>query len=288
MENKDTNKNEEIKEILEGLSSDDSTVVISESDSDGKLEFHFEGGKKSGLIFEEVDASDGGLHFESEAPAEPVEAEPVAEQVAPSVEPLADPEPVKEELSLPEDFDVEEESELVDESNKMWTTYVPRFTEVSETYRMNDDPRPRTEKTEKAEKSALAEIVESDELLDATDESLDDASDVGAVVINLNQKTESPDEQTFSIYKFSEESEPDSPAPEVRERTVEDERAEIESLVHRKEQSSREIEEEVKIKKLLKSPSSKRATSSPIPMSRLTCLTVRQGKMKTPPTFPAV
>ena len=238
MDNKENNRNEEIKEILEELSSDDSTVVISESKSDGKLEFHFEGGKKTGLVFEEDDALGVTPDLKSEAPASPVEEAPVEEPY----EPVLEIDPITEELSLPETTAVAEEFESAPEETKTWTPYVPRFTEVSETYRMNDDPRPRPEK---AENSIAPEIVESDESLDATDESLEGAANVDAVVINLAQKSAASDEQTFSVYKFSDDSTPTPPAPEVRERTVEDERAEIESLVRKNNRNPREIEEEI-------------------------------------------
>lgn len=98
MDNKENNRNEEIKEILEELSSDDSTVVISESKSDGKLEFHFEGGKKTGLVFEEDDALGVTPDLKSEAPASPVEEAPVEEPY----EPVLEIDPITEELSLPE------------------------------------------------------------------------------------------------------------------------------------------------------------------------------------------
>lgn len=239
VENKENNKNEEIKEVLMGLSSDDSTVVISESDVDGKLEFHFEGGKKTGLVFE--DDAVAGVEFDTAAPAMPIaeepapiaEESPIVEESAPVTEVnLATDEPV-----LPEDIVISAEPEPILEEPQLWTTYVPRFTEVSDTYRMNNDPRPRPEKTEKGH---VSEVVASDESLDATDESLESAPDVDAVVVNLAQKSTASEEQSFSVYKFSDEPAPEAPAPEIRERTVEDERAEIESLVYQKDRNIQE------------------------------------------------
>lgn len=261
VDNKENNRNEEIKEILEELSSDDSTVVISESKSDGKLEFHFEGSKKSGLVFEEDTISNSGLHFDDETLTETAETEPATEQSALIVE---QPEPAIEEFNLaieesatiteepapavevdltvdepliPNDAAADFDVDAVVDEPKMWTTYLPRFTEVSDTYRMNNDPRPRIEKVEK---SPAHEIVDSDESLDATDESLESTAEVDAVVINLAQKSSASEEQTFSVYKFSDETSPEAPAPEVHERTVEDERAEIESLVHKKDRNFQE------------------------------------------------
>ena len=240
MENKENNRNEDIKEVLDNLASDDSTVVISESDDEGKLEFHFEGGNKTGLVFEEDAASIVEADVEV-APAEPTESAPIAEEPAPIAEepaPVAETDLAADEPILPDDIDISVVSEPIVEEPKVWTTYVPRFTEVSETYRMNGDPRPRPEK---AEKTPAHEVVASDESLDATDESLESAADVDAVVINIAQKSSASEEQSFSVYKFSDEPAPEAPAPEVRERTVEDERAEIESLVYNKDRIAREI-----------------------------------------------
>ena len=243
VENKENNRNEEIKEVLEKLTSDDSTIVISESGDDGKLEFHFEGGNKTGLVFEDDAASDVESDVDV-APAEPAKAEPVVEAPAPIAEepaPVAEIDLAADEPILPEDIDISTVSEPLVEEPKIWTTYVPRFTEVSDTYRMNNDPRPRPEKVEK---SPAHEVVASDESLDATDESLESSADVDAVVINLAQKSAAPEEQSFSVYKFSDEPAPEAPAPEVRERTVEDERAEIESLVYKKNRNTQEIPEQ--------------------------------------------
>lgn len=231
MENKDSKRPEDINNILAGLSSDDATVVITEGADDGKLEFRFDSNKKLGLVFEDTDHREGGLHFESDTPIEDASApRPAVESTSeePSTEPL------KEEFSIPDNFDVAETTARVDESTRVWSTYVPRFTEVSETYRMSDDPRPRPEKVEKT-------VVASEEVkpaaLDPTDESIENAADVDAVLVNLGQKPEA-EEQSFSIYKFSD-GEPKQ-EPEQRERTVEDERAEIEILFQKKEAPKQE------------------------------------------------
>jgi len=246
VDNNESKTPEELKEILAGISSDDPTVVISDGDADGKLEFRFGESKKAGLVFEEDEPRGTGLHFESDdlatAESDPDISEVVAEHNADTaIEVSFDdvPDTAKEEFTLPENFDVTEEAEAVAESTRTWSAYVPRFTEVSETYRMSDDPRPRAEKEKKAEKAAATEIDASAGTLDATDESLDETENVDAVIVNLGQKVE-VEEQSFSVYKFSDtETEPE-PEPEEPERTVEDERAEINSLIGRKDDGAAE------------------------------------------------
>ncbi len=243
MENKNTENNENAKSVLDGRSSD-GEIRVSEAVRDGKLEFTFES-KKSGLVFEEEEPSRDGIIFEADTK---ISTESVGEQQDSSVgQGYSKPagsmgEPLREEFTIPEAFDAEaEERAIADESTKVWTTYVPRFTEVSDTYRMNDDPRPRPEKIERLavnEEPALPSSQKSD--IDPTVD-FEEITVPDAVVVNLSQKAEEA-ERSFSIYKFSEREETE--APLVRERTVDDEREEIVSLVCRK-QSTAEVEETV-------------------------------------------
>lgn len=248
MENNESKRPEELKEILKELSSDDSTVVISDGDADGKLEFHFES-KRSGLVFEEDEPREAGLHFESDGALEPAPSEEPTKAEADPVAVVSFEEPAVtergEEFALPDNFDVVDEAESVEENTRRWSAYVPRFTDVSETYRMSDDPRPRPDKvtkTEKSEKTVVTEIADTEEMLDATDESLEETENVDAVVVNLGQKIE-VEEQSFSVYKFSDPDAEPASEPLPRERTVEDERAEINSLINKTtEISSQECE----------------------------------------------
>ena len=239
LENRNAENNEKAI-VLDGLSSD-GEIHVSEEIRDGKLEFTFES-KKSGLVFEEEETSSHEILCETDTE---ITAEPVSEtQNTAAMEEQSEPvlpvsEPLREEFSIPEAFDAEaEERAIAEESTKVWTTYVPRFTDVSETYRMNDDPRPRPEKIERhvvgEEVDANAEKADIDPTLELGETTVSDA-----VVVNILQKAEE-EEQSFSVYKFSENEEVKTPP--VRERTVDDEREEIESLVYRK-QSIAEAEE---------------------------------------------
>ena len=232
MENKNAENNEK-SIILDGLSSD-GEIRVSEEIRDGKIEFTFES-KKSGLVFEEAEASYGGFSFDTDTDT-PIESAAEQSVSAREDEPLPEPvEPLREEFSIPDAFDAAAEEERVsaDEAAKVWTTYVPRFTEVSETYRMNDDPRPRPEKIEKIVVSEEGEEPKSDKKdIDPTVEIEDEMTVPDAVVVNLSQKADE-EEQSFSVYKFSESVEEQTPV--VRERTVDDERREIERLVYRKQ-----------------------------------------------------
>ena len=233
MENKNAD-NRDIKNILNELSVDDGEILISKGEDGGKLEFTF-GSKETKLVFEDGAERTGGLHFESDVELEvavsSVEVQATEEAPLPASD-AAPVEPLKEEFSLPENFDAKEEDERIvaSESTKIWSTYVPRFTEVSETYRMNNDPRPRPEKTEK--------IIVNEEIKSVSDEAIDPTGEIeqempvpDAVVVNLGQKQEE-DDQLFSVYKFSETEAEESVEP--GERTVDDEREEIERLVYRK------------------------------------------------------
>ena len=234
MEN-EVKRNDDIKTILTELSSDDSAVVISDADAEGKLEFRFENPHKMGLVFEE-DSRSQTLHFETDD-GTVVEPEQTEKLVAEP--PVTEPEPPKEEFSIPETFDSKaEEAAIVNETTKIWSTYVPRFTEVSETYRMSDDPRPRPEKKEKTVADSKATAADD---IDPTGESVYDESVVDAVVVNVTQKAEE-EEQQFSVYKFSESQSEDTPEESSRERTVEDEIAEIEELFTKKEDEPTPVE----------------------------------------------
>ncbi len=214
------------------ISSDDG--IVTEKSSDGKLQFHFDSAVKRGLVFEEGDVED--------TPPMPLKAEPApkAEQEKPAELP-SETEQIKEEFAIPESFDIkaEEERAASDITTTIVSTYLPRFTEVSETYRMNDDPRPRPEKNEKTQVTSGDDSAGQIDGLDPTEEIGQEISVPDAVVVNLNKKAEE-EEQTFSIYKFPEREENEPKEP--RERTVEDEREEIEELVRREPQTDAEDE----------------------------------------------
>ncbi len=151
-------------------------------------------------------------------------------------------------LEVPDVFSAAEKSEysaLAEATSKIRTTYVPRFTEVSETYRMKNDPRPRREKTEKGIENSdtvavkVAPTSSPEPTLDPTEEMEDNAPE--AVVVDVQSPSHEESGDRLNVYKFAE-----NPAPEEapRERTLEDEKAEIASIISRPE-SEAEPEEPI-------------------------------------------
>ena len=224
MENKDGKNGADFAPIFVEITSDGDGVVT-ETASDGKMKFSFEETPRRGLVFEEGDFED------PPAPAvAPVieSATDVAEDSTVST-PVAEEETVKEEFTIPDVFDVAAEEERIasDIATTIVSTYVPRFTEVSETYRMNDDPRPRPRVTK------VEEVKDEDApAVDPTEEIESGEAIPDAVIVNLGQKAEE-EAQTFSVYKFSDTDGVDS--TEQREPTEADELEAIEKLVRPEE-----------------------------------------------------
>ena len=195
--------------------------------------------------------SGGGLVFEfvPEKEEEEIEKTPEAPMEIKAEEP-------KEELSVPDVFEladrpVSDGSESADSRPKIWTTYVPRFTEVSETYRMINDPRPRSKRLEREEErvekirvapQGFGEIKAEEPVEDtAQDPTAElDENNYDAVLLRTSSSKEESDPDTLNVYKFSENKEEPS---EQKERTVEDERAEMRRLFLKDEPIEEEPEE---------------------------------------------
>ena len=124
-------------------------------------------------------------------------------------------------------FDAAEKEESITgglDSAKIWTTYVPRFTDASENYRMKNDPRPRP--AEKRSEIHVGEPTPADEpSIDPTAEIEEEVD--GAVIVDMSKGFGIEPNDTLNVYKFSD----DDKAPvEEAERTLEDEKREIDSL----------------------------------------------------------
>ena len=155
MQQNGKNSSESIAEILNMIKADTSSQYTGE--------FVFGG--------EEAEPS---LVFDDSDEAEVVEPAP-AKATAVSREPEAVPVEAPREIFVPDTFLVNDKYDtpaVVEEAPRIHATYVPRFTEASEKYRMKNDPRPATAK--KAEATApetfdvdpTAEIYESIDLTD--------------------------------------------------------------------------------------------------------------------------
>lgn len=172
------------------------------------LEFDF--ASSGGLVFETVENAVKNVEVSNEEEPDPESAyeEPTVESTGTS---LADDS--SEEFRVPESFKVNEKYNTPmreNERTRIYTTYVPRFTEVSETYRMKNDPRPRP-RTEpvvsaKTEKTAIT-YEKSAEVKDAPiPEEKAPVTPRETVVVNVPAPVLADDmvEESFDIFKFPE------------------------------------------------------------------------------------
>ena len=192
MQNNGKNSSESIAEIL--------NMIKADTDSKHVDEFVF-GGKEQDpvLVFDDSD--------------EPEVSEPTPAPVV-SVDFESRKEEPPLELFVPEKFEVSEKydtPEVFEEAPRLYTTYVPRFTEVSEQYRMKNDPRPvpKKEKTVIAEEPSdvdpTAEIYESVDLEDAVIEK--------AVTDEEKIEENTSASKVFKFAQNEEYEEPEAPSP---------------------------------------------------------------------------
>lgn len=255
MKENEVKRSDDIRVNPEDVSFRGSTVAL----PDGKLEFLFEEEEKRGLVFEddaveavspvtETETETESLSIEEPIPELDLRDEPSPARIIPDISFVQELDPIFDD---PSPSCTEEISEPISDSGDLSSTprtYMPRFTEVSDTYRMNNDPRPRPAQDEAPKDKITVESASpdsSDKLseFDPTAETLEDNAVSDAVVVNINQKAPEVEEQVFSIYKFSDSKADPEPVKEERERTVEDEIAEIEELIVRSEEP--EIEPEI-------------------------------------------
>ncbi len=198
----------DIKDIVTNGDDADKLEVVTDTPDDGKpltepVEVTApEEQPRTALEFEFSD-DEGGLVFISEenTPSEPAVSEDKAEKKA--------VEPPQEEFSVPERLptDVAPTTPFItEEPMRIRTTYVPRFTEVSETYRMKDDPRPRvgseptvTRETGKSE----PKTAEKTDKLDPTAEIDEGRESHGVVVTSSTAKKAEPSDESIKLYKFA-------------------------------------------------------------------------------------
>ena len=161
----------------------------------------------------------------AEAAVETVKSEAVVD--SPVTESKSIGESITEEFSIPDALDGGEQfssQSFVQTPSGIRPTYLPRFTEVSETYRMQNDPRPRprtdthTVKASKTDDKALE--------LDPTTERLEEKEVEKVVVTSAVIKNSEPSDETLTVLKFSTPSYPEEtetpepvsePAPVVEE-----------------------------------------------------------------------
>ena len=196
-------KDEKLEQIFE-KADDVATVTKNQDDS---MEFNFKGG----LVFENMAV------IENEASDSMPESTP--EEVTASED---------DEFSLPDSFIIDEKYNTPptpDTPSTIFRTYVPKFTEVSDTYRMKNDPRPRP-------KSEPKPAIIKDET--AKEEKIDPIAELEieheeAVTVKINGKEDKSSDNTLNVFKFAESV--SAAMGKKLERTVEDEREEINQLL---------------------------------------------------------
>ena len=120
----------------------------------------------------------------------------------------------KEEFSIPSDFDPDEgeidfseydDETIVEPLAHIRQTYMPRFTDVSDTYRMQDDPRPRPD----APKQSLTVVEKSVDEIDedndheATTERVEDDGIEKVIVTSSATSSNEPVDESITVLKFS-------------------------------------------------------------------------------------
>ena len=113
---------------------------------------------------------------------------------------------LKEEFSIPDVFDVANQTtnysdSYVETLAAIRPTYLPRFTEVSDTYRMQDDPRPRPKTDTNTVKVEKKENTSSE--LDPTNEHIEDKHVEKVIVTSNPVRNPEPKDETLTVLKFS-------------------------------------------------------------------------------------
>ncbi len=150
-------------------------------------------------ISDDAPAEQGPV-FTVDADITPAQTEAVS-AVSSDNEPL---DPAKEEFSIPESFSVNEKyntQSFVETPSSIRPTYLPRFTEVSDTYRMQNDPRPRP-KTDSHSVKVEKEGETVDEL-DPTTERVEDKDVEKIVVTPAVIRNPEPIDENLTVLKFS-------------------------------------------------------------------------------------
>ncbi len=189
---------------------------------DGALEFTFEDPEMTGgLVFETASPAVSSEKNE-EKPETPVVEEKAEQNPNPAAK---DSSEQGEEFAVPEAFFVNEKYNTPirdNERTRIYTTYVPRFTEASENYRMKDDPRPRPKtpepKVTAKEEKPLAKVSAKEvEELPMTSP-VSNFTPEDAVIINVSEPMPETDSETaLNVFKFEGEEVPDPDRMNVEE-----------------------------------------------------------------------
>ena len=197
----DMNDKDSIKEILERAGA---------SVDGGAVEFEF--AERTALVFETPFSENKSAEAEEFDFASELEAEDLTEKASVS--------DTGAEFELPDIFDIEERSREIAEASGLVTTYVPRFTEVSENYRMRG--------AQTAGSSFVSKRTEEDGealQIDPTSELVENTENVRVIDV---EKENGTDSGVKTVYKFED---PTKEKPKPKIRTLEDEVREIDELM---------------------------------------------------------
>ena len=159
--------------------------------------------KEVKLEFTVGEEDNSSLVFEAEKPKK-----------KPAARPTPQPTPEKTELSVPDKFTVNakfggvpekrkkaEGPIVIHEESAVRTTYVPRFTEVSETYKISDAKKPRTPVTPRPKPEVM--VVSSEEpKVDPTAETDDNSVIEGATVVTVGAPEPEAYDIQSTVFKF--------------------------------------------------------------------------------------
>ena len=157
---------------------------------------------------ENTDESKTSLEFEisEQTPEEPVELADTKTETKDDLT-VAGAQP-KEEFSIPDSYEVDSKyssPSFLETPGSIRPTYLPRFTEVSENYRMQNDPRPRPKAeapvvtVEREEESADAMSTE----LDPTTEKLEEKEVEKVVITSAVVRDRDYVDENLTVLKFS-------------------------------------------------------------------------------------
>ena len=195
-------KDEKLEQLLEKV--DEIKTITRKSDDSIEVSF------KGGLVFENM-----AIPKNDEPSLE--ESEPVGEESI-----SAD-----DEFTLPDTFEIDEKYNTPatpDTPTAIFRPYVPTFTGIGDKYRMKDDPRPRPK--EEPKPAVIKAEVSECESVDPIAELEVEHEDV--VTVNINGK-EDTSSNNLNVFKFAESV--SMAMGKKPERTVEDERREINELI---------------------------------------------------------
>lgn len=237
------NSNEEIKEIVEILGNIDADSNNADAAVDASgAEQEFEYGKRAkstGLVFEAAPVEDfkkNDLRDQIQLP--PPEPDRIIEDPEPAVEQTVASESAEsDEFAIPEAFLVNEKYDTPassDQSPRIFRTYVPRFTEASERYRMIDDPRPRKDGDGVPIRPAEPPRLTLEEQLNNPTAEIE--HEVADAVVLVSAPVKEDEAERVSIYKFDTEDE-----DVLDEDAIAREREEIESLISGDAETAEEI-----------------------------------------------